>query len=53
MNTNSGGDDRNREREAFNQHLEHASKIVESWPAWKQEVLGKSNSDDSSKKHCT
>jgi len=25
---------------AFMAHLEYASKIVQSWPAWKQEILG-------------
>lgn len=24
----------------FIQHLEHASKVVKTWPAWKQELLG-------------
>lgn len=26
--------------EAFVKHLERASSIVQSWPAWKQQVLG-------------
>jgi len=25
---------------SFNQHLERASKIVESWPKWEQNILG-------------
>lgn len=25
---------------AFVKHLEHASSVVQSWPAWKQQVLG-------------
>ena len=24
----------------FIEHLRHASKVVQSWPAWKQEILG-------------
>jgi len=33
--------DSDAEREqAFIQHLEEASKVVESWPEWKQSVLG-------------
>ena len=27
-------------REAFIKHLEHASEVVRSWPAWKQRLLG-------------
>lgn len=26
--------------EAFVKHLEHASGVVQTWPAWKQELLG-------------
>ncbi len=26
--------------EAFVKHLEHASSVVQSWPPWKQQVLG-------------
>ena len=24
----------------FVQHLEHMSKVVQTWPAWKQQLLG-------------
>ena len=27
-------------KEQFKKHLEHSSEIVQSWPVWKQEVLG-------------
>lgn len=26
--------------EAFTRHLDHASSVVRTWPAWKQEILG-------------
>ena len=26
--------------DAFVKHLEHASRVVRTWPAWKQELLG-------------
>jgi len=26
--------------DAFVKHLEHASAVVQSWPAWKQQLLG-------------
>jgi hypothetical protein len=26
--------------EAFVKHLEHASGVVQTWPVWKQELLG-------------
>jgi hypothetical protein len=25
---------------AFVQHLKHASSVLKTWPAWKQEILG-------------
>ena len=53
MDSNSGGEDRKREHEVFNKHLERASELVKSWPAWKQEVLGKSSSSDLPRKRCT
>jgi len=28
------------QREVFVKHLEHASSVVQTWPAWKQQVLG-------------
>lgn len=28
------------EQQKFTEHLEQASQIVRSWPAWKQTVLG-------------
>jgi len=28
------------QREVFVKHLEHASSVVKTWPAWKQQVLG-------------
>ncbi len=30
----------NRRQEKFRQHLDEASKIVESWPEWKRGMLG-------------
>lgn len=29
---------------AFRQHLERASEIVQNWPPWKQEILGRAPS---------
>lgn len=29
-----------KEKTDFEKHLENASKIVKSWPEWKQKVLG-------------
>lgn len=26
--------------DAFVRHLEHASTVVQSWPVWKQQILG-------------
>ncbi len=26
--------------DAFVRHLEHASSVVQTWPAWQQEILG-------------
>ena len=26
--------------DAFVKHLEHASSVVQTWPAWKQQILG-------------
>jgi len=31
---------------SFEQHLENASKIVTSWPAWKQTILGTPANND-------
>jgi len=28
------------QRDAFVKHLEHASGVVQTWPTWKQQVLG-------------
>lgn len=28
------------QRDAFVKHLEHASSVVQTWPVWKQQVLG-------------
>jgi len=28
------------QRDAFVKHLEHASTVVQTWPAWKQQILG-------------
>lgn len=45
---------RSSQDDAFVKHLEHASSVVRTWPAWKQEILGGTSSppqvDCSSKK---
>lgn len=36
--------------DAFLKHLEHASSVVRTWPAWKQEILGGTSSQASADK---
>ncbi len=45
-------DDKAR-REAFAKHLDEASRIVRSWPEWKQNILGAPRSDSPSSQSMT
>jgi hypothetical protein len=38
----------NQKDSSFTKHLEKASAIVQTWPAWKQTLLGTSNSSNCS-----
>ncbi len=40
-------------KDAFIAHLEHASAVVRTWPAWKQEILGGTASGDSTMSICS
>jgi hypothetical protein len=41
------------DQEKFREHLEHASTIVEAWPAWKQNLLGRTPAETRRPLACT